>query len=88
MLNWLLYVKKNEIAMEEIYLSWSEFVNQYSSSEIEAKVDLNKGHAFMKLPFAPEEWRLGIKIMTFISIILLPVALFYFFSFAGGFQYY
>lgn len=65
--------------MNEIQIIWEEFVEGLSTQQIKTWIDINKGHALMKAPFAPVEWRLTIKIMTFLLLLSFPIALILFF---------
>ncbi len=65
--------------MKEIQIDWNEFVARHKTKDIRPWVDLNKGHALMKAPFAPSSWRITIKLLTWISLLSLPTAIVLFF---------
>ena len=65
--------------MTEIHIDWEEFVKLHKSQEINPLVDINKGHALMKSPFGPRNWRVTIKIMTWISLFAIPTGIVLFF---------
>jgi len=65
--------------MKELNLSWEEFVARHSLRTVEPRVDLNKGHALMKAPFAPKEWRFAIRFWTKLSLLALPIGIVLFF---------
>lgn len=65
--------------MTEIHIVWEEFVSRHKSNSIKTWVDINKGHALMKSSVAPSNWRITIKIMTWISTLSIPTAVVLFF---------
>lgn len=65
--------------MQEIEITWEEFRRRYSARDIDTTIDLNKGHGLMKLDVAPIEWRITIKIVTWLSLLAFPVAFVLFF---------
>ena len=65
--------------MTEIQIDWEEFVARHKAQDITPWVDINKGHALMKAPFAPSNWRVTIKLMTWLSLLAFPTAIVLFF---------
>lgn len=65
--------------MTETQIDWSEFIIQYKNQNVKPLVDLNKGHELMKSSFAPSNWRVAIKIMTWLTILAIPTAIVLFF---------
>ena len=65
--------------MKEIQIDWEEFVARHKNQDIKPWVDINKGHALMKAPFAPSNWRVTIKLMTWLTILSFPTAIVLFF---------
>jgi hypothetical protein len=65
--------------MEKMEIEWNEFVSQYGSQDIRPFVDLNKGHALIKSPLGPRNWRVIIHIVTWLFLLAIPTALVLFF---------
>lgn len=65
--------------MKEIKIDWKEFTTRYEAKNIIPIVNPNKGHALMKTPFAPNNWRIKIKLLTWLSIIVFPIGIVLFF---------
>jgi hypothetical protein len=65
--------------MTEIQLDWEEFVARHKTRDIRPWVDLNKGHALMKSLFGPSNWRVTIKLMTWLTLLAIPTAIVLFF---------
>lgn len=65
--------------MKEIKLDWEEFITRHEAKNIIPIVNPNKGHALMKTQFAPKNWRIKIKLLTWLSIIALIVGIVLFF---------
>lgn len=65
--------------MTEIQINWEEFVARHKTQNIKPWVDLNKGHALMKSPFGPSNWRVTIKLMTWLTLLAIPTAIMLFF---------
>lgn len=57
----------------------TEFVENFINNKVKAFVDINIGHGFLKTPIAPIEWRITLNILTWTSILALPVAIGLFF---------
>lgn len=65
--------------MTEIKLDHSEFVKRYEDNSVVPWVDVNKGHALMKSPFAPYWWRVSVRYGTYVALLLMPMAVIFFF---------
>lgn len=65
--------------MTEIVIEWQEFAEKYKAQEIRPWVDINKGHALMKSPFGPSNWRVTIKLMTCLTLLSILTAIVLFF---------
>ncbi|MCG8345889.1 MAG: hypothetical protein MI685_12135 [Chlorobiales bacterium] len=65
--------------MTEIHIGWEEFVARHKTKKISPWVDLNKGHALMKSPLGPSNWRVTIKLMTWLTLLAIPTAIVLFF---------
>ncbi len=65
--------------MTEVQINWEEFVTRHKTQNIKLWVDLNKGHALIKSPFGPSNWRVTIKLMTWLTLLAIPTAIVLFF---------
>jgi len=65
--------------MQELNIDWEQFVKNEKDNTIIPKVDITKGHALMKEPFAPKEWRLTLNILSTLVILAFPISIILFF---------
>lgn len=65
--------------MQELNIDWEQFVKSEKDNTIEPMVDITKGHALMKEPFAPKEWRFTLNILTKLVLLAFPIAIILFF---------
>lgn len=65
--------------MEMLHLSWEDFVEQYTSKKIKARVDLAKGDDLIRTGGLPSYWKMSRKIMKGITIFTAVTALVAFF---------
>ncbi len=63
----------------ELQIDWEEFVARKKNQDITPWVDLNKGHVLMKSPFGPKNWRVTIKLMTWLTLLAFPTGIVLFF---------
>ncbi len=65
--------------MKEVQLDWQEFVEGYKKQKIKPWIDKQKGHALMKSPFGPRNWRVIIKLLSWLVILAIPGSIVLFF---------
>lgn len=61
--------------MKELEIEWDEFIIRLKNQEIKPWVDPNKGHALMKSKHAPRNWRITVRILSFISVWSIPISI-------------
>jgi hypothetical protein len=65
--------------METLHLNWEDFVEQYTSKKIKARVDLAKGDDLIRTGGLPSYWKMSRKIMKGITVFTAVTALIAFF---------
>ena len=65
--------------MNQVHLTYNQFVTRYKANEITVLVDIQTAHAVLE-KYGPANWRWTIKILTFLIIIgfLAGIILFFF----------
>jgi hypothetical protein len=64
--------------MSELRIDWEEYKEKFQLGTIEPKIDINKGHALLK-KFGPGSWKYTIKLLTWMTLLAIPVAIILFF---------